>query len=643
MMIAAFVVVWTAVAAVKLSRFAFNGLDLGIYTQVLWNTAHGHWFEFSIHHQSYLGDHVELGLAVLAPLFRLLPSSLTLMAAQALAVGLAAWPLGRLAGRRLGLGWAVFVTFAYLANPFVLNTIMYEFHFLPFALLPIFFCLDAFDEQRYGRFLAAFVVALFIREDVALVLMMFPVLALLERRHWRWVAPVVLALGWFAATLWLTGHLNPNGQYKFLAYYRWLGLSLPDMVHTTLTRPWIFVDRLLTWENVNLFVGILLPFAFLSALKRRGLWLAGPIFLQLFFMQEVSGVIFKIHYTVLLLPGLFYGFILGIGALTRDPHPPAWARWAQYERGMAAALLTTVVLYASLVIGPVIPLVRAAGVDAATRERLRAERTILDLVPPNAGVAVGYTMVADAAERTTLSSVHYIFLGKQQYSEVPFVLPAETQFIVLDRRDTLLYHALYREHEGDNDGGDERLLAVIRDGRFGVVAQVGDFLLLERDRGETPLFFREDTAFKLIQGTLLTDGVHVYNMGETQKLTPRTVRVGTDKQEFLELPLEITMSTDGVQQKNLLGVVQITRDGRTVAEYETVISPLFPTTNWQPGVPVTWTDPILLPPSVHSGDTVRLEVRNEQDRPWLDGWGTIVPKLSQRKVLGSVELGVIQR
>ena len=58
---------------------------------------------------------------------------------------------------------------------------------------------------------------------------------------------------------------------------------------------------------------------------------------------------------------------------------------------------------------------------------------------------------------------------------------------------------------------------------------------------------------------------------------------------------------------------------------------------------MAWTDPLLLPSNIQTGDVVRMEIRNEQDKPWLDGWGTIVPKLSQRKVLGDVVLGVIQK
>lgn len=640
-MIACFVVFWTAIATVKFARFAFDGLDLAIYTQVVWNTAHGNWFAFSIHHQSYLGDHLELGLAALAPFFRLLPHPLTLLGFQALVVGLAAWPLGRLAQRRLGSGWAVFVTFAYLVNPSVQNMLLYEFHFLTFALLPLIFCLDAFDERRYGRYLIAFSLALLVREDVPLVLLMFSLLALLERRHWRWVIPGVLALVWFGGALWLTGQLNPNEQYKFLAFYQWLGPTLPAIVHNALTKPWIIVNRLLTFNNINFVLGMLLPFAFLPALRRRGLWLTLPIFLQLLLIEQLSTLVFKIHYTVLLLPGLFYGFILGLGALVRERRPPAWAAWAQRERAMAGAVLVTVVVYSSLVIGPLVSLARTTTVDAVTRERLRAQRVFVNqLIPRDAGLATSYALTAATATRATLSSLHYVFLGKQQYSEVPFVLPAATDYLLIDRNDAVLYHALYHEHEGDNDGGDERLRALIERGGYGVVEQLGDFFLLTKGRG-TPFFVaNEHLSFDLNAGQVLGGGLRFISpLNGTLRVRPRLV----GGQRFLELPLDLTLASDTPQPHNLMAVVRLERQGKTLANYKRVISPFFPTTNWQAHVPVTWSEALLLPAGIQAGDTVQLEVRDEEAKPWLDGWGTIIPKVGRSKLLGEVTLGVILR
>jgi hypothetical protein len=568
-----------------------------------------------------------------------LPHPLTLLGFQALAVGLAAWPLGRLAQRRLGPGWAVFVTFAYLMNPFVQNMLMYEFHFLPFALLPLLVCIDAYDELRYGRYLLAFILALLVREDVALVLLMFSVLALLERRHWRWVAPGALAIAWFGMALWLTGHLNPNGQYKFLAYYRWLGLSLPEIVTNALTKPWIIINRLLTFNNVNFIVGMLLPFAFLPALRRRGLWLALPIFLQLMLVEQLTTVVFKIHYTVLLLPGLFYGFILGLGALVNDPRPPAWAAWAQRERAMAGALLVVVVLYGSFIVGPLVSLAREGKQDAAGKESVRAARVMVDqIVPADAGLATSYSLVAATAERETLSSLHYVFLGKQQYSEVPFVLPEKTEYLLIDRRDAVLYHALYHEHEGDNNDGNERLNAVIQDGGYGVVEELGDFLLLAKGRGTPPVLVQENTRTDLTGGQILESGLRFLSpVNASLPVRERTV----DGERFTELPLDLTMVSDVPQERNLIAVLRIERDGKTLAGYRRLISPFFPTTDWSTHMPVTWSEKLLLPANIAAGDTVLLDVREEEAKPWLDGWGTIVPKISRSTLLGTVTLGSV--
>src|SRR5207237_4560746 len=67
-----------------------------------------------------------------------------------------------------------------------------------FAAVLLLFALVYFERGRLVAFLLCAGVALLARTDVALVVLMFGVYALLARRGWRWVlAPVVLGLGYF--------------------------------------------------------------------------------------------------------------------------------------------------------------------------------------------------------------------------------------------------------------------------------------------------------------------------------------------------------------------------------------------------------------------------------------------------------------
>ena len=79
-------------AIFKLAALGYNALDLGIFHQVLANTARGDWFAMSIHPHSYFGDHVSPFLAALAPFYALVPRPETLLVLQAAAVALGIFP-----------------------------------------------------------------------------------------------------------------------------------------------------------------------------------------------------------------------------------------------------------------------------------------------------------------------------------------------------------------------------------------------------------------------------------------------------------------------------------------------------------------------------------------------------------------------
>ena len=73
--------VWALLSVLSLLRhytFHSSVYDVGIFDQVLWNTAHGRPFASSLSHMSYLGDHFSPSLALLAPI-EWLPRSLDLL------------------------------------------------------------------------------------------------------------------------------------------------------------------------------------------------------------------------------------------------------------------------------------------------------------------------------------------------------------------------------------------------------------------------------------------------------------------------------------------------------------------------------------------------------------------------------------
>src|SRR5512137_2205281 len=91
-----FLVLFVAAAILLAFRrheaFVTQVFDLGYYTQVVWNTAHGRLFATSLKPPTFLIDHFSPLLAILAPLFWIAPDGRTLFVVQMLCLSSAIVP-----------------------------------------------------------------------------------------------------------------------------------------------------------------------------------------------------------------------------------------------------------------------------------------------------------------------------------------------------------------------------------------------------------------------------------------------------------------------------------------------------------------------------------------------------------------------
>jgi uncharacterized membrane protein len=126
------------IAGLKLlqaARLQNQAFDLGIYANVLWNTAHGDWFRDSIKGVNYLGDHFSPGLAVLAPLMRLWPDAAALSVAQSAALALGIPAVHRLAwGRTRDRAAAAGFALLYALSPLVHEASRADVHAVAFGV-----------------------------------------------------------------------------------------------------------------------------------------------------------------------------------------------------------------------------------------------------------------------------------------------------------------------------------------------------------------------------------------------------------------------------------------------------------------------------------------------------------------------------
>ncbi len=425
----------------KYNRLGYNAMDLGIYNQVFYNTVHGRFFEFSIHPHSYLGDHFELFIILLAPVYAMFQSPITLLILQILAVVIAAWPLYLIAKKFLSPQLSLLVSAAWLINPFLWNMAFFEFHMLPFAMPLLLFTYYYFLERKFLPFVIFSLISLTVREDVSLVIIMFGILALAERRPLKWVLSPIIAGGiWFIGSMQLTGFFNQYGSYKFLAMYPWLGDTFSAAAKTIMTKPWLIILHIINPKNLLLAFGLLLPLAGLPLIKPKTLLLTTIIMIQLFLSGFSPSVILETHYPALVLPFLFVAAIYGLAHLYQNtPDADRKKSFIFRYRWLYGVITGCALLYAFVIISPIATLVHSIFTPYADTIKINQEKEVVASTPSSEHVVAGYNFLTPLSNREHLYSLNYAFMAKKQYSNQVYRLPPGVERIVMDASDFITF------------------------------------------------------------------------------------------------------------------------------------------------------------------------------------------------------------
>ncbi len=422
------------IGCLKYAAFGYNSFDLAYFSQTLWWFGEWRgWFQ-TMHPHLTLGDHAELVLAGLAPIFAFLPDPRTLIVLQAAALMAPVWPLYRLARGRAGEGSLIplLVGVTYLLYPSVHGAALFEFHALTFALFPLFMALWAYVERRKMGFLVWCLLAMLAREDVALVVMGFGGLAVVEMglgaekresgkaEKWWWVGvPMMVGATYFLLVMKLVSFFAPVGGYKFAVYYSWLkSASLGTLV-----------GHLLTMKNLEMVLAFLMPVLGLVLVAPAGLVLAGaPLAQMLLSAPGGSTVVSGTYYATLFLPGIFYATVLG-AVKVRD-----WFKvWKWGVRGGETALMTWLAViglgYCFVMLSP-IP--KAVMFSRLERPEVADFKKAVSLIDDEDSVVASFRLQPHLARRRELYSLHYAFIGVTQFAEQNYDVPDEVDLVVFD-------------------------------------------------------------------------------------------------------------------------------------------------------------------------------------------------------------------
>ncbi|MBE7382947.1 MAG: DUF2079 domain-containing protein [Leptolyngbya sp. SIO1E4] len=315
---------------------SFSSHDQGIFNQVFWNGAHGRLFESTLSSGESaavqfenqlpdvtyrrLGQHFTPIHLLWLPLYTLLPFSATLLVLQVTLVTAGGIALYFLARQRLSEQVATWITLSYYCATAVIAPNLANFHDFSQIPLFVFLMLLAIERKQWGWAISGTLLVLLCREDTGIILFSIGLYFLVSRRYPRIGAGLcVVSVGHLLLT---TNVLMPlfseevGTNFLAISYAPYvegddastltllLGiLSRPDRVLIDLVTP---VSR-----TVRFLTGHWLPLLFVPAISPMT-WLNvfAPLTALLLRQDSHLALSMQLRYTVMVVPGLFYGTIL---------------------------------------------------------------------------------------------------------------------------------------------------------------------------------------------------------------------------------------------------------------------------------------------------------------------------------------------
>ncbi|MGW0464076.1 DUF2079 domain-containing protein [Streptomyces sp. NPDC003027] len=383
-------VLYATVAVRRHLLLRTTGYDLGIFEQVVSAYAELRAPVVPLRGEGFnlLGDHFHPLLAVLAPLYRLWPSPLCLLVAQAALLALAVVPLARWAARAVGRRAAHVVAAGYGLSWGIASAAAFDFHEVALAVPLLAFSLEALGRRRWGPAVAWAAPLLLVKEDLGLTLAAVGVYIALKGPRRLGVATAVAGLlGSVVEITLLLPAFNPGGGYAH-------GGNLSDghgsLLSTLAHAP---LDALRPDIKAMTLVLVFAPSALLALRSPLSL-IAVPTLAWRMFSENGFHWGTAFHYSAVLMPVVFAGLIDALTVWRRGDHPLA-------ARHIRASLATVLAVTAVMI--PSFPLAQLAQrATWRTTPHIEAARTLLARIPDGATVAASNRLVPQLTARCTV-------------------------------------------------------------------------------------------------------------------------------------------------------------------------------------------------------------------------------------------------
>ena len=299
------------------------GFDILVYAQPIWNTAHGHIWEVSIYSwtNTELGHDFVLVELLIAPFYRLFGGNIVLIVLQSVAIalgGIGAYVLARDVMPKVRPIVCALFPALYLSLLFINRTNLDEFKSRNIIMWTFFFLWLGYRTNRTWLVWTMIGLALLTRSDVGLVVAMFGVVALTQRKRWTlsWL-PIAVGMIWFVMVIYVIVPAHSTAGFIYEDNYAWLGGGLTGIIKSVLTRPWYVAQGVFTGVKLRYTFDLLFPFAFLPLLRPRILLIPLPIYALNMLSGYENQFSIVHHYNALIVPWLMIAAIEVVGDIAQ--------------------------------------------------------------------------------------------------------------------------------------------------------------------------------------------------------------------------------------------------------------------------------------------------------------------------------------
>lgn len=344
LLVLSWIIILASFAITRHNRLNSSAYDLGIYSQVVWNTSQGDLFASSLEVNNFLGDHVAPVLLLLAPLYWLWPDARMLLIVQAIALCLGAIPVYWLTYRLFASHqspavngqrpttsfFPLLLALVYLLYPAIGFMNRFDFHTLVLATPVLLFAWDALDRGRDRLATVLILLALACNEEVGLTVFAWGLyLVLVKKQRQLGLTWALLGLTWSLLAFFVVIPAFRGASNDVNLRYAWLGSDVGDIVRTLLTRPgYVLQTQFGDGLRPQFLLKLLLPVGFLALLSPGILAIGLPClgYNLLSSIPSQSSIYF--HYLAPLIPFVLIAAAHGASRLqlwlSHPFHRPQW-------------------------------------------------------------------------------------------------------------------------------------------------------------------------------------------------------------------------------------------------------------------------------------------------------------------------------